>query len=82
MVYILQSRVQHVRKSRQEVSVGTWRQKLKQRPQRGDTYWLAPRAHIQLPFLHPQDYLARGGATLSEPLISTIHQEISSRTYI
>lgn len=80
MVYILQSRVQHVRKSRQEVSVGTWRQEL--RPQRGDAYWLAPRAHIQLPFLHTQDYLVRGGATLSEPLISTIHQEISSQTYI
>ena len=39
--FTLQLTVHHGGKSGQELKAGTWRQKLKQRPQRNDAYWLA-----------------------------------------
>lgn len=66
----------------QEFQEGTWRQKLKQRPWRNDTYWLAFHCLLNLISYTSQDHLFRGGTAQSGlgALTSTINQEMPSLT--
>lgn len=66
------------RNQKQDLMVGTWRQKLKQRPWRKAAYWLASYDLLSVPSYIFQDHLPKGGTTHNElgPPMSIISQDL------